>query len=901
MEETGISHVPPARPGRSRIARRIMALVAVAVVTAVFTSTSIFVWREVEQEVTTRREGLEATGYVFASAIADHLVSGNRGETLKVLRSMSRIPRISFTAVVNSQGKPLASMGSAVLLDGKNATNDGGTIDLLTSGALPVSVDIIKGGEPVGRLVIIADISDLLRDILSMLAMMAISGILAGLAGMALAARLVRRVSQPIVSLTETMRRVRDTSDYTARVEHQSNDETGMLVDAFNSMLSEIRARDQALEHHRKTLEETVERRTHELSVAKDAAEAANRTKSGFLATMSHEIRTPMNGVMVMAELLAGAGLDRRLQRYAEVIVKSGQTLLAIINDILDLSKIEAGKLSLERIDVDPVEIADDVISLYWERALSKGLGLAARVAPGVPLRILGDPVRLNQILSNLVNNALKFTERGHVLLSIYHDGKRLHIAVSDTGIGIPPEKIGALFAAFSQADQSTTRKFGGTGLGLTICQKLAQAMGGQIAVTSQVGKGSTFTVSIPVVVVRPRPAPVPPQPGRSRVGLAIDGQATMACLGTALMGAGYQTARAAQGQADFDVIFASPARLEGLQLPKGKRPTIICIAEFGEGGGETALADGSADDIIRCPLRHSDIEEVLLRLQSGEKAGPQANRAMAAGSAPRTSFVGRRILIVDDNAVNREVVIEVLRQLDITVETAVNGQEAIDKWSKRRFDLVFMDCAMPGMDGYTATREIRAREVLDPKSTRVPIVALTAQAAGIAADEWQNAGMDDYLTKPFTMRSIVNCLERQFSGRPLAAPTPNAKDEVSELPVIDDTVIAELRTIGGSDALFQRVLRLFASNVPKAVLEIADLSEGKDSANADDLIALADAVHALKSMCANIGAKRAQQACHQLEYLARTGQPFDVGEHVALIVGEVRSALAAVDLLRTA
>jgi len=268
-------------------------------------------------------------------------------------------------------------------------------------------------------------------------------------------------------------------------------------------MLAQISVRDTALSRHRETLEQTVAERTRELRMARDSAEAANKAKSDFLATMSHEIRTPMNGVMVMAELLAAAELPPRQQRYAEVIVRSGQSLLTIINDILDLSKIEAGKLDLEQVAVSPCGVIDDVMSLFWERASSKGLDLAAFVTPDVPHLIIGDPVRLNQVLSNLVNNALKFTENGHVAVHVRAVGRNgdsvaLEFSVIDTGIGIPADKIGKLFEAFSQADQSTTRKFGGTGLGLAICRKLIEDHGGSIDLRSEENRGTTVLLSFP-------------------------------------------------------------------------------------------------------------------------------------------------------------------------------------------------------------------------------------------------------------------------------------------------------------------------------------------------------------------------------------------------------------------
>ena len=872
------------------IGRRMSMLVALAVFMAVALVTAIFAYTSVTGDFAARKRALEATGYVFASALADHVLSRNEQEALRVLRSIGRLPEVTYAAAVDTSGKAFVSFGSVVIIDGQPLRAGIGIIEAIRGGTYPVAVDIVKSGRRIGQVVLIADVSDVPRRLIAMILESLAVALLAIGISLAIARRLQSRITGPILSLTAAIQNIRATNHYRGSALATADGETGLLIDSFNAMIGEIRARGEALDRHRQSLETTVEQRTRELRLARDAAESANAAKSSFLATMSHEIRTPLNGLMVMAELLAGAGLDQRLQRYAEVIVKSGHSLLTIINDILDLSKIEAGKLQLESIPVNPASIAGDVTSLFWENASSKGLDLAARVAPDMPQAVLADPVRLHQILANLVNNALKFTESGQVLISLSHEAGHLILTVADSGIGIPQKKLDVLFQAFSQAGQTITRKFGGTGLGLAICKRLAEAMGGAIGVTSELGKGSTFWVRVPAAISSPalqRHFPV------LKAAIAIDGLASQSALGTALAAAGFEVTVAEYDATGADAVFTSARRLQSLRLGPGSRPRIICLGSIGQADGEAAIAAGKADDLMILPLRQQDIADMIARIHEGRLRGKSLLERRAHERSEETSFAGRHVLVADDNAVNREVIIEVLRQLGIAVAVAVNGREAVDAWKAMKPDLIFMDCSMPDMDGYSATREIRAYEALAIAGGHTPVVALSAHVAGSDSETWRSAGMDAYMTKPFTLKQIVACLEQQFAGKPMAV--ERHSHDGAHREILDGQVIDELRNIGGSTALFSRVLELFAGRVPRAIEQVTALSTGSD------LLALADAAHALKSMCANVGATHALSACHDLEYAARMGESFDAGSLVGNIVREVRHVMAEVERLRSA
>ena len=879
--------------------------VSLAILIAQAVVAGVFVWRDTGLYARTKQETLQAAAQSIAAAAAQPARARDVEGAYRALRAISAIPGASYVRLEDPSGASIAETGRTEQLVGDAIqTEPGREIDrfkLLGSRTLEVVAPVVESGSVVGRIFLVGDVTDLPKRLLDALTLMAWGALGALIVAVLLAGRMLGRMTQPLTDLAGAMTRVGVEHDYNVTMKSTRGDEIGVLVRGFDKMLGEIRERNAELAAHRDRLEIEVADRTADYRRAMELAEDANRSKSDFLATMSHEIRTPMNGVLVMAEMLAASELPPRARKNADVIVRSGQTLLAIINDILDFSKIEAGKLDVETLPVDPAEAAEDVLRLFGDRAQSKGLDLADRVQLPRGATVDADPVRLSQVLSNLVNNALKFTESGGVTLEIESDpsdAARVRFSVVDTGIGIAEDKLDGIFGAFTQADQSTTRKFGGTGLGLAIARKLVAAMGGDLRVSSATGQGARFYFSLPVT--RGWSLTDAPRLGApARALVCVAGAGSRAHLHLALASAGFdieccEPDALAERARETRLVFADLESLpEGARLDVASGGVVVAISGLGE-APDSLLADGRVDRIVQRPLASSETRSIVDAVVEGRSIAV-SQKAAARSQLPR--FPNARVLVVDDGAVNREVASEALKRLGITSDLANDGVEAVAAVEAKNYDLVFMDGSMPEMDGYEATRAIRERES-KTGAARLKIVALTAHVVGAAANAWREAGMDGVLHKPFTLSALAHCLAEHLSNAAAveAEPAPEAPEDEPEIVDVNPKVIEGLREMsGGDNAAVMRIVGLYCAHAPQSLDAIGTAFERGDRT------ALGAAAHALKSMSANIGAVAVYTAAQAIERACRLDMRLPEQEEITRLPVLVETAVAEVRRLAEA
>ncbi len=740
-----------------------------------------------------------------------------------------------------------------------------------------------------------------------------------------LSRRVVQRLAAPVEELNGLMARIATNASLLERVKIQGDDEIAQLGRGLNTMIDNLQARDHELAQYRQGLERLVEQRTRELMQATDEARRANRAKSDFLARMSHEIRTPMNAIVGLGKLLLKTRLDARQRDYQEKVLAASDALLGVINDVLDYSRIEAGKLTLESIPFDLDQVMHNVASQVALRAQEKGLELLFLVDGDVPRRLVGDPLRLGQVLVNLASNAVKFTDKGEVVVRVEHARSRasgsiaLRFGVRDTGMGIAPERQAELFAPFTQVDGSITRRFGGSGLGLAICKQLVEMMGGGIGVDSAPGAGSTFHFTASFGLASEQAVAVRHSTLlQGKRVLVVDDNATAREVLCAMLDHfGMRAAAVADGAAAVERLQAAQARgepfhlvlldwlmpgMDGIEtarrinaaanLPDGV-PAVLMITAGSYDKLAEQLASVGLDRVLAKPVSESSLHDAILEALLGTVAAEEHRRVrqrQREGEHDFSAIRDARVLLVDDVELNRIVAQAFLRQAGVRVDIAVHGREALQKIAEHDYALVLMDIQMPEMDGLAATREIR----MDPRHRDLPIVAMTAHAMSGDRERSLAAGMNDHLTKPIDPEALFAALLRWIKPRaPDRAVAPDAVGEEAEtqeeaaIPPLDGIDTARgLANNLGQPALYRRVLASFASEFGGSAEAIAAALAAGDFPLARRL------AHSLKSAAATIGAHELSRRATVLE--ARCASGLRADDELAACAADLRRVTAA-------